>query len=103
MMKRQEFYERAQQLRDQYKWYTFEGHAVCTILSEVFDNGDELSKEIEIFNDVGYEYREKYVYKLRNVLKELGIECDECWSYDGEKFIIRGARFRQLKRELTDL
>lgn len=94
MMKRQEFYERAQQLRDKYESYSFRGHAIGSILLKVFNNEDELPETIEIREDVGYEYRSKYSHELRGVLNELGIDFDECWSYDGEKFIIRGARFK---------
>lgn len=94
MMKLQEFYEKAQQLRDEYKSYSFRGRAISTILLEVFNNEDKLPEKIEIRDDVGYEYRGKYVGQLEGVLKALKIDFDECWSYDGEKFVVRGARFK---------
>lgn len=94
MMKRQEFYEKAQRLRDNYKTYSFKGRAVSQILLKVFNNEDEVPEEFEICEDVGYDYRSKYSNELKEVLVELGIEFDMCWSYSGEKFIIRGARFK---------
>lgn len=93
MMKMEEFYERAQQLRDKHKSYSFKGRAVCTILLEVFKNDDKLPGKLEIYDDVGYEYRGMYADELKEVLNALKIDFDECWSYDGKKFVVQGARF----------
>lgn len=93
-MKNREFYEKAQELRDKYQTHTFKGRVICMLVSEFFSDSEIFLKEISIRWEVGYEYREEFSNELLEVLGELSISCDECWSYDGRVFIIRGAKFK---------
>lgn len=75
-MDRQEFYEQAQKLRDQYSKGTFEGKLISFIVYSVFNNGEELPKKIEFEYRMDYCERGEYKKRMEKVTDELGLVCE---------------------------
>lgn len=87
MVKNEEFYSRAQELRDYYKknnGYLL-SKIVSEIVGEVFDNGDEFPPELTFS---GHHYQK---YMVESVLKMLKLDYKKVTQL-GDFFVINGLK-----------
>lgn len=75
-MEKQEFYERAQRLRNQHRDMAFENALISFIVYTVFKNNEELPEKIEFKYDITYKERDEYREKVEKVIDELGLVCE---------------------------
>lgn len=75
-MEKQEFYERAQKLRNLYSKNVFENTLISFIVYIVFKNNEKLPEKIEFEYDIAYWERDEYRKKVEKLVDELGIVCE---------------------------